>query len=694
MRVYIRILLCLAMLFAATRSIRAADVVWTNTAGGNWSTAANWDPNRVPDVSDTAIITTNGDYIVTLDVNAIAGGLVLGATNGNNRPTFFINTNTFTLGGPLTNYGTIRWGHADLHCQGGPQIYNYGLWDAQTNNMFYGGDSGGTATFNNFGTFRKSGGSLDIGSTYLDYNTTFNNFGAVDVESGVIVLDHGSDSGTVNVATNAVLYALSWTLTGSPTFIGSGNFQGHYIGNNAVLNGLMTFSYAALSGTLTIASNAVASLTQAFGLSVSFDSVTFTNYGTINWNGVDLSGDSAQIFNYGLWNAQSDNTLAGHSGTTFNNPGTFRKSGGNSNLGSTYLDYNTTFNNSGSVDVQDGLLVFDHGSDNGTVNVATNTVFFSQACTLTNTPLFTGTGNLQGRYLGNNAVLNGLMLFNDATFSGTMTIASNAVFNLTSAFGSPAAFTAVVFTNYGTVNWANVNLTGDSAQIFNYGLWDAQADNTLNGGSGGTTFKNFGTFRKSGGNPDHGSTYLDFNTTFNNPGIVVCRVGQLVIGGNYTLTGGTLNFGINSASNFGSLYLNGNAALTGTISANLQNNYAPAAGASFPVLTYGSESGIFTSLKLPAGLAWQTNYGATTFTLSVGAALPAQLSLIEGGNNIITFGWGTVPGQTYQVQYTTNLVSLDWINLGGLLSATNETLTASDTMNSDLQRFYRVVLIQ
>ena len=48
----------------------AADIVWTNTAGGNWSSTNNWSPNQVPGASDTAWITNNGTYTVTLNASA------------------------------------------------------------------------------------------------------------------------------------------------------------------------------------------------------------------------------------------------------------------------------------------------------------------------------------------------------------------------------------------------------------------------------------------------------------------------------------------------------------------------------------------------------------------------------------------------------------------------------------------------
>ena len=52
----------------------------------------------------------------------------------------------------------------------------------------------------------------------------------------------------------------------------------------------------------------------------------------MNWSGGGLyAGGGAVIYNYGLWNAQDDQTLSDYRGaphTVFNNFGTFRKSGG------------------------------------------------------------------------------------------------------------------------------------------------------------------------------------------------------------------------------------------------------------------------------------------------------------------------------------------------------------------------------
>jgi len=57
--------------------------------------------------------------------------------------------------------------------------------------------------------------------------------------------------------------------------------------------------------------------------------------------------------------------------------------------------------------------------------------------------------------------------------------------------------------------------------------------------------------------------------------------------------------------------------------------------------------------------------------------------------------WGTMAGLVYQVQYKTNLVQTNWINLGKPLIATNGNMTVSDTnaIRSSPQRFYRVQVL-
>jgi hypothetical protein len=62
-------------------------------------------------------------------------------------------------------------------------------------------------------------------------------------------------------------------------------------------------------------------------------------------------------------------------------------------------------------------------------------------------------------------------------------------------------------------------------------------------------------------------------------------------------------------------------------------------------------------------------------------------------NDAIAFTWSTVSSLTYQVQYTIDLTQTNWTNLGSSLTATDVTLSASDPIGLDPQRFYRVALI-
>jgi hypothetical protein len=62
-------------------------------------------------------------------------------------------------------------------------------------------------------------------------------------------------------------------------------------------------------------------------------------------------------------------------------------------------------------------------------------------------------------------------------------------------------------------------------------------------------------------------------------------------------------------------------------------------------------------------------------------------------NNSFQFSWNTLTGLVYQVQYKTNLLQTNWINLGGSLPTTNTLMTTSDIITNS-QRYYRIQLTQ
>jgi hypothetical protein len=78
--------------------------------------------------------------------------------------------------------------------------------------------------------------------------------------------------------------------------------------------------------------------------------------------------------------------------------------------------------------------------------------------------------------------------------------------------------------------------------------------------------------------------------------------------------------GLTAGTEYDRLAVTGHAALDGTLRVSLTNAFAPAAGAAFDVLTYGSHSNAFATLVLPplgAGDLWHVSYGSTSVTLRV-----------------------------------------------------------------------------
>ncbi len=71
---------------------------------------------------------------------------------------------------------------------------------------------------------------------------------------------------------------------------------------------------------------------------------------------------------------------------------------------------------------------------------------------------------------------------------------------------------------------------------------------------------------------------------------------------------------------------------------------------------------------------------------------PTVFQISPAANNTFQLSWNATTGLVYQVQYKTNLLSTNWLNLGGPITATNTTLTTTNAIGPDRQRFYRTML--
>ena len=482
--------------FAWTFEVRSG-VYWISDADGFWDVASNWSTGAVPQPGDHVIIDRPaGDFTITYrsgftalsSLNCkekliISGGTLsladfsqienkLSLTLGTLTGTGDINVGgsftwsggtmsgsgrtlipagaTMTISGDvslngrtLNNAGTITWS-AGLILSGGGAVIN-NLAGANFNTTF-GGSSAGTRTFNNAGTFRKTGGT---GPTTID--DVFNNSGSVLVENGTLTLSgNGTHTGSFMPSAGATLALViaapvvqnfnagsSVMGAGNVSFNGvSGQFPGAINVNGSydtsgdttmgpiqvvvTVNGAYRVSGPTLNilggtahfnsgGTLTPVtlnvSRGTANLNSGSALAPvtlnltggtlgGSDTVTVSGLMTWNNNGA-LSGSGAVNANGGLtingtvsitgrtlnnagiatWsagvitagNGSVINNLAGATveatvvddlfgrsleGTgTFNNGGTLRKAGG---TGATTVG--STFNNSGSVQVETGTL--------------------------------------------------------------------------------------------------------------------------------------------------------------------------------------------------------------------------------------------------------------------------------------------------------------------------------------------------
>src|ERR1035438_7388567 len=419
----------------------AATITWTNTASGGWNTATNWKPNSVPGLNDTAII-TNAGVTVSLNGSTSVRAIILGTngagtvrlalagqTLGLNGPltvnpsgsftvdsgTLVGNTNAVlrgtigwsgaSLGGTLTvassstlnitsagnlhdmpnctltNNGTVAWASGTMR-GGQTTIYNNGLWDAQSDQVFNNAFGGSNPVFNNLGTFRKSGGASEFLAATMFQSVVFNQFaGQIDVQNGTNGLQLAFQGGgnftggfiTTNKFGLTALETSGYTINGTVT--GTNTWEtdtGNLVGTN-VIHGALNWVSGNWNGaaSVTIATNSTLIVAGGGGVN-DMNNCILTNNGRVAWASGTMRGGHTTIYNNGLWDAQSDqvvNNAFGGSPFIFNNLGTFRKTG--TGGGSSQLQ-GVIFDNPGTLDVQTGIV-----SLPGTYSLTNGTLKFS-----------------------------------------------------------------------------------------------------------------------------------------------------------------------------------------------------------------------------------------------------------------------------------------------------------------------------
>ena len=534
----------------------------------------------------------------------------------------------------------------------------------------------------------------------------------------------------------------------SPTFEGSGAIQnlqldGAYLTGTNLVTGTLGFNGGGMASAspLTVTSTGVLDFN---GGPVNIYA-SLTNAGTINWSGSTLTVyNNAGVYTGAIYNQpggffvlQSDQSLssAGYGLEFFSNFGTVRKTAG---LGTSY--FNLLFTNAGTVDAQSGTIRFGAG---GTIGGAYNTAsgaiveFDNGSFVQSGAPNVTGSGlcrqngatvtlndriinlvlaagsvvlsptfqtdgtihNLQldGAYLAGTNTVTGILGFNGGGMASTspLSIAATGVLDFN---GGPVNIYAPL-TNAGTINWSGSTLTvynnasAYTGVVYNLsgGSLILQSDQSLSSaGYGFEFFSNAGTVRKTAG---LGTS--TFSLAFANAGTLDAQSGTIRIAGPYTQTGGTMNFGITSLAYFGQIAFSANAPLTGALSVNFNDGYFPSAGDSFALLTYASRAGVFTSLALPSQAQWQTNYSASTFTLSVlsvtgGGGAPVTLTPVSLAAGNFTLRINGSVGPSYILQASSDLIT--WTALSTNTPSLMPFTVIDTNAGSFNHRFYRALL--
>ncbi len=499
---------------------------WTNSAGGDWHNALNWNSHLVPSALDdvgplpAVTITINAFaecHDLTLagctltgtgDLSILGDAVWSGGTMGGSGRTIIAPGATFTISSAgfnlslersLENGGTVVWaGNPTLNLANGVITNRVGaLFHVQNATTL--GSGVGAPRFDNAGTFRKSSNA----GTAL-FQIPFNNYGTVDVQSGTLQCGANFLNNGAVTAAAGTTYRMtaggsgSGTFTNPPTALVEWSGGTFTLNSGAQLNGSGLYKISG-GGFICNPDVAVANL----DLNATLDGpgiVTVNNL--MNWTGGTMSGSGRTVIAPGAtMNMASPFFTMALTGRTVENGGTF--------LWSTAAGLNVNgaviTNRAGALfDAQNaGTLTFSGGSPRFD-NVGTFRKSASSGTTTVSIPFNNfGTMDIQtGTLLNSGSFLN----------NGTVALAGGTTHRL-SAGGSGSG----TFTNPATalVEWTTSFTLNSGAQLSGSGL-----------------------YKISGGgficNPDVAVANLDLNATLDGPGIVT--VNNLM-----NWTGGTMS---------------------------------------------------------------------------------------------------------------------------------------------------------
>ena len=724
-----RILLALLLVITSVTSAISATIQWTNTAGGLWNVAQNWSPNVVPTAPDTAIITNDGVYTVTLTTSPTLSTLTLGGQGGTQTLSSLAAVLTVTNGMTVGPSGHFSMGGGTLIASGGMILQGSMTWSngvignttvltiASNATLIMPGSSTKTlsGTIHNRGAMILSGtGSISAPQGTLNNNpgglfelqtqAGFNGPSSRLVNDGIVRKTGGPVSlvmatqftnNSLFEAQSGMMNLTGLTLGEGSTYIGpgtnrlivgataNGNFTSENLvldadlTGNGILHGAMVWSNGICS-TLTVASNGLLTLAGNASKTVN---VGITNLGSIHWRGAGLSmgavGTGAVLHNRAgaLLDAQHTGNANMVGGLVIND-GVVRKSSGSgvSSLGfarqNGVLDAQTGTISLGGSPGGASTIIGDGSSfiGSGTNALGGNVTLLGSVYSEN---LVGGGGGIGFNVeLQGNGTLHGFTVFlaNLATAAGSsLSVASNATLSVRSTF-----LTAGFLTNAGTITLSNAVL------LQNLSTWHNLANGLINLkgnpsfiASGSPRLINEGTFWKSSGSA---TSTISEGLIFTNNGAIIGQSGTLMFSNTLYNPAGTLALAGGKISSAIPLFIPGGRVVgSGTLQS--------------PAITSGAaiEPGATNAVLLLSGSYTQLLSGSIQFNLGgTTSGVNHSKVIVEGNAHVdgligVRFSPGYSPeaGDTFSVLDVSSLTGRFVCFDGFLLLGENRRLIAT-----------------
>ncbi len=582
----------------------------------------------------------------------------------------------------LVNKGIVNWtGSGSYDYVGLLGVNNYGTFLAQGSGVFLAGMALGFN--NNFGTFEYAPSQ----PAQATLSTRFTNQGGkLKVDNGMLYVPFGASvDGETTIAPGATLAVNQFSCDADSTIEGIGatmTFQG-IAGGTATIDcpyEVTTTNILGPGGTVLFnAGGTTVDATLAGGILSGEGDFTITS--SLTWTGGEMAGDGTTIIPAGAQvtinstsfvrleldrtlNNEGQITWSGSAGGFMKGTGTIENNGTFTKTNTSTAALNVLLNNSGTVNVQGGALLFGNGGEtiSGTFNIAQDAALgfsggnynLSTDISTTGTMVFAGgtvtvCGSLSAGTLD---VIGGSVSFQSSaeTTSGLLlggTINNAATFTIDGDFDWEAGALqggSINVTECATLNIDDIGLglsMGGGVVLNNEGAITASGSSILTLNTGTATINNAGTFNATG-------EEMYVGVPFNNNSMVAVQSGDLTLAGGGQSTGGTFQLSDNASLTFA-----GAGSVSYTIDS--ASNFTLAAGSSQGLVIF---SGGNTIIACPLDLYQIVIDGGT--------------AILNGATSVnqLLLSYGTLSG----VGAVTVLGTFDWTG-GTMTSSAGSTAT-------------------